>query len=190
MKKTKHTAMIAAAFAAALSMTACGSGAAENNEAPDITTVIASENVENPAGPAAAAPDENPDETPAGESGDEFDPSSEEPQEVYGPPEWFDSNAEDEDEIDSEADSEIDSEDDYEPQEDHQNVVYGPPDDYDPSSEEQQKVYGPPTIDDDDSRIYTELTPSKDSEDEESSSGDNSSKAPAQQNDISPKTGG
>ena len=57
--------------------------------------------------------------TSGGEESDGFDPSEEEPVDVYGPPEWFD----------------------YDPDSDD---VTEPDDDFDPSEEEPVDVYGPP----------------------------------------------
>ena len=57
--------------------------------------------------------------TSGGEESDDFDPSEEEPVDVYGPPEWFD----------------------YDPDSDD---VTEPDDDFDPSEEEPVDVYGPP----------------------------------------------
>lgn len=57
--------------------------------------------------------------TSGGEESDDFDPSEEEPVDVYGPPEWFD----------------------YDPDNDD---VTEPDDDFDPSEEEPVDVYGPP----------------------------------------------
>ena len=93
MKKTKRTAMIAAAFAAAVSLTAC-SGGSSAGKADDVT-------------PGAAV-------------SSSFDASSEEPQEVYGPPTDFDVTSE-----------EVQD-------------VYGPPVDYDPSSDNVQTEYEAP----------------------------------------------
>ena len=94
MKKTNKTAMIAAAFAAALSLTAC-SGGSSSGKADDVT-------------PGATV------------SNNSFDASSEEPQEVYGPPTDFDASSE-----------EVQD-------------VYGPPVDYDPSSDNVQTEYEAP----------------------------------------------
>ncbi|SDB22359.1 hypothetical protein SAMN02910317_01133 [Ruminococcaceae bacterium FB2012] len=92
MKKTKRTAMIAAAFAAAVSLTAC-SGGSSSGKADDVTPGVTVSN-------------------------NSFDASSEEPQEVYGPPTDFDASSE-----------EVQD-------------VYGPPVDYDPSSDNVQTDYG------------------------------------------------
>ena len=58
--------------------------------------------------------------TSGGEESDGFDPSEEEPVDVYGPPEWFD--------YDPDSDDVTEPDDDFDPSEEEPVDVYGPPD--------------------------------------------------------------
>lgn len=113
MKRSQKTALVAAMFASAVTLASCG---------PDAS----SEDTSNTKPPAAVT----------SESAAEYDPESEEPQDVYGPPEFFDDSTE----------PEV-----YTPSEDEVPAVYGPPEffdsTYDPEDDDPQDVYGPPPED-------------------------------------------
>ena len=113
MKKTEKTALIAAAFAAALTMSACdkNSSSSSGSEAPGADDIESkylpeTEDVEVVYGPPPS---------------ERYDPESEEQQDVYGPPVDFDGE--------DSSDSYTVSEDSaiYDPEGDNIQVVYGPP---------------------------------------------------------------
>lgn len=78
-----------------------------------------------------------------------FDPSDNEIETVYGPPEYF--GLEEDDEFDP-SDNELedvygpppDEEDSYQPEDNIEPPVYGPPEDFEPDENELVGVYGPP----------------------------------------------
>lgn len=62
-----------------------------------------------------------------------FEPSDNEVETVYGPPEYFGLEGESED-------------DPYDPSENELEDVYGPPEDFEPEENESESVYGPPAM--------------------------------------------
>lgn len=113
MKKTEKTALIAAAFAAAVTMSACdkNSSSTSGNDTP------AAEDTESKYLPEADDVEVVYGPPPS----EEYDPESEEQQDVYGPPVDF----EDGDETSSFEVSEDSAL--YDPEDDIVQVVYGPP---------------------------------------------------------------
>ena len=125
MKKTKKTRMIAALLTAAAGLAGCTDPPSDEVQAV-YGPPLASDNTS-----AEASADSSQAEDPSTDStavltnvtlssaADSYDPSEEEVEDVYGPPEYF--NGEEEEDAVSEADNS-----------------------YDPSEEERQYVYGPP----------------------------------------------
>lgn len=124
MKKSAKIALTAALFASA-ALSSCGpDGSSDTNSVYG--------KVPNVSPPASAA--------------ESFDPSKEEPQDVYGPAPDFEESEEagGDTSPDSDDTSLDDSEAEYVPPADIVPTVYGPPPtDYDPEDEEPQDVYGP-----------------------------------------------
>ena len=66
-----------------------------------------------------------------------FDPSYNDIEELYGPPEMLGA-------LDAETETDIDVSSDYDPDDNKQVPLYGPPGSFDPSENEAMAIYGPP----------------------------------------------
>ncbi len=125
MKKTKKTRMIAALLTAAAGLAGCTDPPSDEVQAVYGPPPASDNTSAEASADSSQAEDSSNDSTAVltnvtlSSTADSYDPSEEEIEDVYGPPEYF--NGEEEEEAVSEADNS-----------------------YDPSEEERQYVYGPP----------------------------------------------
>lgn len=125
MKKTKKTRMIAALLTAAAGLAGCTDPPSDEVQAVYVPPPASDNTSVEASADSSQAEDISTDSTAVltnvtlSSAADSYDPSEEEVEDVYGPPEYF--NGEEEEEAVSEADNS-----------------------YDPSEEERQYVYGPP----------------------------------------------
>ncbi|HCJ40156.1 MAG TPA: hypothetical protein DHV89_00430 [Ruminococcus sp.] len=128
MKKTKKTRMIAALLTAAAGLAGCRDPLSDEVQAVYGPPPASDNTSAEASADSSQAEDSSTDSTAVltnvtlSSAADSYDPSEEEIEDVYGPPEYF--NGEEEEEVE-EAVSEADNS-------------------YDPSEEERQYVYGPP----------------------------------------------